>query len=148
MKEEKERLIKHYQEQIESLKKALEMLSNEYQKKSSTDKDKININNFHANNIIALSAFEEGARGQAKKTELDYEMKLLEIESRHKLNSKCLTYSLLATLKSQLIQKNKTIVEMNNQTSEMARELRRRDDRIFDLENQMFFLRAQTPLKP
>lgn len=81
MKEEKERLIKHYQEQIESLKKALEMLSNEYQRKSSTDKDKININHFHANNIIALSAFEDGVRGQAKKTELDFEMKLLEIES-------------------------------------------------------------------
>lgn len=40
------------------------------------------------------------------------------------------------------------IVEMNNQASEMTRELRRRDERIFDLENQIFFLKAQTPIKP
>lgn len=48
-------------------------------------------------------------------------------------------------LKVQIIEKNKTIVELNDKASETSRELRRREEKIFELQNQIYFLKAQLP---
>lgn len=82
MKEEKERLIKQYEDQIEQLKLALQAVHNEHQKKMSIDKGKLSITSAHANNIITISDIEDTiSREQLRRAEADFELKILEIES-------------------------------------------------------------------
>lgn len=83
LKEEKTRLVKQYEDQIEKLKLALQSAHKEHQTKVSIDKGKISIASLHANNIITISGAEDTIpKDQMRRTEADFELKMLEIESR------------------------------------------------------------------
>lgn len=75
MKEEKDKLIKIHQEQVETLKKKLETLVEEGLKKLSVEKDGSNAHYFN----LFSEGLTEGS--VSKNVTADYEMKFLEMES-------------------------------------------------------------------
>lgn len=48
-----------------------------------------------------------------------------------------------ASLKAQLLQKNREVVEMNERVRELQTELSRRDDKIFSLENELIAYKSR-----
>ena len=97
---EKNELISQYKEHVENLKKTIDSLGNEYQKKISLEKDNIQFNNFNTKNIINISKISQtapnvskfgGGQGYSQNfsnfqqnnvNKDDLELKLLEMESK------------------------------------------------------------------
>ena len=52
-----------------------------------------------------------------------------------------------AKLKAQIVEKNKAIIEANSNAALIAQELQKKNEMISQLENQLFYAKAHTPLK-
>ena len=51
----------------------------------------------------------------------------------------------LANFKTQLIQKNRLINELNFKMIEITKELKSKDENIFEFQNQLLFYKTMTP---
>ena len=91
MKEEKERIIKHYQEQMQKLKKVFESLQSESNRNEHTEKSALAYLN--GKNAIALADYEESKSTESGGVMRKYELKMLEIESKPISSSKPLPMS-------------------------------------------------------
>lgn len=117
--DEKKRIVDYYKEQMEQLKKTIEMLTSELQKKVSIDKtaDGVQINTFNTQNFInmtpppmdsiPLSAPNSHQKPHGptkvmrrrKLSEDGFELKLLDLESTISVNKSYTNLSLLSHIK-------------------------------------------------